>query len=86
MPQIQKSWTVYILECGDGTLYTGIAKDLAKRVADHEAGTGAKYTSGRGPFKVVFQEKQPTRGIALKRELEIKALDRSSKLKLAGYA
>ena len=85
MPQIQKSWTVYILECADGTLYTGIAKDLAKRVEEHEAGTGAKYTNGRGPFKVVFQEKQPTRGTALRRELEIKALDRSSKLKLAGY-
>ncbi len=77
------TWTVYILECADTTLYTGIAKDLAKRVEEHEAGRGAKYTRGRGPFKIVFEEERPTRGAALKREAEIKTLDRSSKLVLA---
>jgi putative endonuclease len=79
------SWTVYILECGDTTLYTGIAKDVAKRLAEHETGKGAKYTKGRGPFKLIFQEQHASRGAALKRESAIKSLDRSAKRRLAGY-
>lgn len=74
-----------MLECGDATLYTGIAKDVAKRLEEHEAGKGAKYTKGRGPFKLIFQEQHDSRGAALKREAAIKALDRSAKQKLAGY-
>ncbi len=73
------SWVVYVLECGDATLYTGITNDLARRVAQHEKGAGAKYTRGRGPLKVVYLEKQADRATASKREIEIKALSRAEK-------
>ena len=75
-------WTVYILECVDNTLYTGIARDLTARLKKHANGTGAKYTRGRGPHKVVYTELRRTKGAALKREAAIKALDRPRKLKL----
>jgi len=76
------NWTVYILQCADGTLYTGITNDLARRVAEHESGTGAKYTKGRGPLQLVYHESCEDRGLASKRENEIKALDRKAKLLL----
>ena len=75
-------WTVYILQCADGTLYTGITKDLERRVAEHESGQGAKYTKGRGPFQLVYQENCNDRGLASKRENEIKSLGRRAKLLL----
>lgn len=77
-------WVVYILRCADGTLYTGITTDLPRRIADHEAGKGAKYTRGRGPFDLLLVESFPDKGGALKRELEIKAMGRADKLRLAG--
>ena len=67
-----KPWHVYILRCGDGTLYTGIALDLAKRIAVHQHGRGAKYTRGRLPVELVYKECQRTKGNALRREAEIK--------------
>ncbi len=76
------NWTVYILKCADGTLYTGITNDLERRVAEHESGQGAKYTKGRGPFQLVYQEGCEDRGLASKRENEIKSLDRKAKLVL----
>tara|TARA_Y100000588_G_C14105602_1_gene860737 strand:+ start:423 stop:668 length:246 start_codon:yes stop_codon:yes gene_type:complete len=76
-------WTVYILQCDDGTLYTGITNDLQRRMSEHEAGKGAKYTRGRGPFQLLYQESCPDRAIASKRETEIKSLDRQAKLSLA---
>lgn len=76
-------WMVYILRCADDTLYTGIALDMAERLAQHQAGTGAKYTKGRGPFQVIFSESQPDRSSALKREAGIKRLSRIRKLLLA---
>ena len=76
------SWTVYILQCADGTLYTGITNDLERRMAEHEAGQGAKYTKGRGPLQLVHQEICQSRGLASKRENEIKSLDRKAKLLL----
>jgi putative endonuclease len=78
------SWIVYILECADRTLYTGITKDLENRIAKHAGGTGAKYTRGRGPFRVIYTELHKTKGRALKREAEIKSLRREHKLELAG--
>ena len=48
-------WTVYMLECADKTLYTGITNDLDRRMAEHAAGKGARYTKGRGPFRLVYQ-------------------------------
>ena len=49
------NWIVYILECSDNTLYTGITKDIERRMAEHENGTGAKYTKGRGPFNIYLR-------------------------------
>jgi putative endonuclease len=76
-------WTVYILECADKTFYTGITTDMESRLAKHANGTGAKYTRGRDPYKVVYTEICRTKGRALKREAEIKSLGRVRKLKLA---
>lgn len=76
------AWTLYILKCNDGSLYTGITNNLEKRVSDHEAGNGAKYTRGRGPFKIVYQEKFDDRSNASKREFAIKKLSKSEKEKL----
>ena len=77
------SWIVYILECGDHTLYTGITNDLEARLAKHIKGTGAKYTRGRAPYTIVYTELHDTKGSALKREAEIKSLSRDRKLELA---
>ena len=76
------NWTVYILQCADGTLYTGITNDLERRMREHEAGQGAKYTNGRGPLHLVYQESCQGRGLASKREIEIKSMDRKAKLLL----
>jgi len=75
-------WHVYILRCGDGTLYTGIARDLAKRVAVHNSGKGAKYTARRLPVKLTYSEEAENRSAASKREYAIKQLSRSEKLAL----
>lgn len=77
---------VYILRCGDGTLYTGIAADVERRVAVHNSGKGAKYTRGRLPVEVVYREKLPDKGAALSREFAIKKLTRAQKLQLIGSA
>lgn len=68
-------WFVYMVLCRDGSLYTGIAKDLEKRIKEHNSGrTGAKYTRSRRPVKLVYQEKVPSRSDAAKREYEIKQM------------
>lgn len=64
-------WTVYILQCRDGTLYTGITDNLPRRLAAHNAGRGAKYTRGRTPVVPVYQELCPDRSAALRRERAI---------------
>ena len=79
---MEKAWKVYILRCGDGSLYTGIAVDVQARLKTHRSGKGAKYTRGRGPLELVYEEACTDKGTALKRELEIKALTREEKLKL----
>lgn len=73
---------VYILRCADGTFYTGVAADVEKRVALHNAGQGAKYTRGRGPVQPVYRELCSDRSAALRREAAIKKLTRSQKLQL----
>ena len=76
-------WFVYILECSDKTLYTGITNNLEKRLEQHNSGAdGAKYTRPRRPVKYVYQEKQVNRSVATKREMAIKKLKRVEKLKL----
>jgi putative endonuclease len=75
-------YTLYILSCADKSLYTGIAKDLEKRLDMHRGGTGAKYVRGRLPFSVVYTEACKDRSSATKREMEIKKMGRADKLKL----
>lgn len=72
----------YILKCADGSLYTGWTNDLVKRVEDHNAGRGAKYTKGRGPVNLMYYEAFPTKEEAMSREYAIKQLTRDEKLKL----
>lgn len=76
---MEKSWHVYILRCGDGTLYTGIAVDVQQRLQMHKDGKGAKYTRGRGPLELIYTESCGSHSDALKRELAIKALSRTEK-------
>ena len=73
------AWYIYILRCGDGSLYTGITTDVEARLAQHRAGKGAKYTRGRGPLEVVYTEECGDHSAALKRELAVKALPREEK-------
>ena len=77
-------YTVDILRCGDGTLYTGITTDLERRVAVHNSGKGGKYTRSHLPVTPVWWEKVPDKSAALRRELQIKALSRAEKLELIG--
>ena len=77
-------WVVYMLRCGDGSLYTGITDHLEKRLKAHESGKGAKYTRGRAPLELIFTEEMPDKSAALKREHAIKKLKRAEKLKLIG--
>jgi len=77
----------YIVECADGTFYTGWTTDPERRVAQHNKGIGAKYTSTRRPVKLVYLETLPNRTEAMKRELVIKKMKRAQKSKLVeGYA
>ncbi len=73
---------VYILRCADGTLYTGWTMDLERRLQAHNRGRGARYTRARRPVQVVYQEEQPTRSEAQKREAAIRRLSHAEKLKL----
>lgn len=76
------TWKLYILRCGDGTLYTGITTDVEKRLEAHRSGKGAKYTRGRGPLELVYREECGDHSAALRRELEVKKLSREEKEKL----
>lgn len=76
------AWRVYILQCADHSLYTGIATDLESRLRKHNTGKGAKYTRGRLPVALVYQEIASTRAQALQREHAIKRLSRAAKLRL----
>lgn len=77
----------YILECSDGTFYTGWTTDPQRRVKQHNKGSGAKYTSTRRPVKLVYLEVQPSRTDAMKRELAIKRMKRAQKEKMVnGYS
>ncbi|MBQ1501109.1 MAG: GIY-YIG nuclease family protein [Firmicutes bacterium] len=77
-----KEWQVYIVRCRDGTLYTGCTNDLAKRIAAHNEGKGAKYTRSRRPVEMVYNEAAADRNAALRREAAIKKLRRCDKLAL----
>jgi len=79
-------WTVYILRCADGSLYTGITQDVARRVAEHNSNgaLAARYTRSRRPVALVYQEPAATRSAASKREYRIKRMTRGDKQRLVG--
>ena len=81
MPTKKPAWYVYILECADNSLYTGITIDVERRISEHNHDNklGAKYTRVRRPVKVVYQEKLASRSLAAKREAQIKKLKRCDK-------
>ena len=79
---MERNWFVYIVNCADGTLYTGITNDLDRRIKAHNAGTASKYTRVRRPVSIVYSEEVETKGDALRRELQIKRLTRSEKMEI----
>lgn len=79
-------WTVYVLRCKTGELYTGCTTDLERRVREHNSGAGSKFTRSRLPVDVVYKEELGGRSEALRRERAIKAMRRSEKLLLVGHA
>jgi putative endonuclease len=84
-----EGWCVYLLRCGDGTLYCGVTNDLAARLAAHRAGKGARYTRGRGPLRLVWCEAAEGKGPALSREYAVKQLSTAGKralIRAAGKA
>lgn len=81
---MDKTWKLYILRCGDGSLYTGITTDVEARLAAHRSGKGAKYTRGRSPLELVYSEECGSHSDALKRELTVKSLPREEKERLCG--
>lgn len=78
----QTQYGVYILRCADGSLYTGSAKDVKRRLAVHQSGKGAKYTRSRLPVELVYWEQAADHSAALRREAAIKKLSRAKKLEL----
>lgn len=76
------AWFVYMLRCGDGSLYTGYTDDVARRLAVHQSGKGGKYTRSHLPVELVYQEELPDKSAALRREIAIKRLSRQEKLAL----
>ena len=77
-----KCWWVYIVECNDGTYYTGIALDIRARMAKHESGKGSKYIRSRLPIRLLWQSECGTRALASKEEYRIKQLSKKDKRKL----
>ncbi|HKL76036.1 MAG TPA: GIY-YIG nuclease family protein [Halanaerobiales bacterium] len=73
---------VYIVKCSDNTLYTGYTTELKRRIKEHNNGQGAKYTRGRTPVELVYYEKKESKSLAMKREYEIKQLNRKEKIEL----
>ena len=82
--QTRMDWHVYIVECADGTLYTGITTNLERRIVEHNSGRGARYTSGRGPVRLVYSQSAANRSEAGAREVHIKRLKRKDKIHLIG--
>ncbi len=80
----EANWFVYIARCNDGSLYTGIARDVLLRIAAHNAGRGARYTRGRGPLSLCAQRRCTSKGDALRLEWAVKQLPRPEKETLLG--
>jgi putative endonuclease len=82
----EETWFVYVIECADGSLYTGIARDVAARIAAHEAGRGARYTRGRGPLRLLRKRRCAGHGDALRLEHALKQLTKPEKLHVIATA
>ncbi len=80
----RERWFVYVARCADGSLYTGIARDVDARIAEHDAGKGARYTRGRGPLRVLAIRRCGSKGSALRLELAVKRLGRDAKERVVG--
>jgi len=80
--KLKDSWSLYIAQCADGSYYTGIAKDVQKRIAAHNDGKGSKYTATHAPVRLVFQEPQANYSAALRREYQVKTLPKARKSRL----
>lgn len=80
--RVKKDWMVYVLRCGDGSLYTGVTNDMDRRLKMHSDGTGARYTRMKPPVQLVYQEKRMTRSQALVRECAIKTMPKPKKEEL----
>lgn len=78
-----RAYYVYLLECGDGSIYTGITTDVKRRFAEHKDGTGSRFTRAKRAKRIIYSEEQPDRSRALKREAEIKKWPRAKKKALA---
>jgi putative endonuclease len=79
---VKRGWCVYVLRCGDGTLYVGSTNDLTQRLALHAAGRGARYTRGRGPLAVAWTRKCADRSASLRLEAAVKRLPRAARIAL----
>ena len=75
-------WHIYIIKCKDSLLYTGVTKNLKRRIREHNSGNGCRFTKYRAPVKLMYREKAASRSAALKREAAIKRLARKKKLEL----
>ena len=82
MSGMPSDWYLYLVRCADGSLYTGIATDVTRRFAEHQAGKGAKYLRGRGPLQLVYQQAAGDRSKATRLELRVKALSKVDKERL----
>src|SRR5258706_10178717 len=85
MRAVVPDWFVYMLKCGDGSLYTGIARDVDARLAKHRKGSGARYTRGRAPLELIFVEPAASKGDALRRGHRSRKLSRRRKLELYSF-
>ena len=84
MPETVKTWSVYLIQCGDGSLYCGMSNDVARRISEHQAQGPkcARYLRGKIPLQLVYQREIGSRSKAAREELRIKSLHRNAKLKL----
>ncbi len=74
-----KAWFLYLVQCADGSFYTGITNNVTRRCQQHNAGTASRYTRSRLPVELIYQESHTSRSVALKRELVVKAMSRGEK-------
>jgi putative endonuclease len=84
MMPITQTWYIYIVQCSDKSLYVGYTNDVFRRIENHNAGRGAKYTRSRRPVQLIYSENYRTKSEAMRREWEIKQLTRRQKCKLTG--